>query len=704
MCPCGQRRQNAPASKLSDPTTATLFDSPIGPSKCEYLLDRDGLREVARLVDVQALRVGEAHREDVQRNDREQRFEEGTCERDAEHLVGKREDSGVALFGDRDDAGAPGADLLDVGDDLRVQQRRFAGRRDDHEDGLPGLDQGDRSVLQLAGGETLGMDVGDLLELERPLEGDRETDVATEEEHRAGVGHPAGELLDVSLLLGEDACDLGGNRLEFARVVGERDIRHRSADRGDMQRQQIQRGDLRNEGLGRGDCHLGSGVRVDDGVGFARDRRALRVADREGLRARFARELHGHEGVHGLAGLADRHDERVRADDRVTVAELVGEFDVAGDACPLLDGVLADHARVRGRAAGHDDDPVDAREKAVETLEFGDLDPAVTDASAQRVGDGIRLFGNLLRHERRPAALVCGAGIPLDLERLDLDHVAVEVRDRDGVGRDRDDLVLTDREGVAGVLDERGDVGPEEVLALAEADHQRRIAPRTDDDAGAVLVHREQGERTLETGCHRAERRGEISTGCLVFAPEQDRGHFGVGLAQERVAVAEELGLQLGEVLDDAVVDDGELVIIGQVRVGIRVGRAAVGGPTGVADARRAVRHGVGFQIIAQDGELARALAHVHVARVIDDGDPGGVVAAVFQTRETLEEDLLAGASSDISDDSAHGPIVDGARPDRILVRACGGAPSRRCGRRLCAAPDSRGAGWASHSRRGSAG
>ena len=100
------------------------------------LLDGDRLGEVARLVDVEALGRGELHPEDVQRHDGEQRLEQRGRERDVQHLVGEGQHRGVALLGDRDDAGASGADLLDVRDDLRVQRARVAGRRHDHEDDL----------------------------------------------------------------------------------------------------------------------------------------------------------------------------------------------------------------------------------------------------------------------------------------------------------------------------------------------------------------------------------------------------------------------------------------------------------------------------------------------------------------------------------------------------------------------------------------
>ena len=58
-----------------------------------------------------------------------------------------------------------------------------------------------------------------------------------------------------------------------------------------------------------------------------------------------------HQGVGGLAGLADRDDQGVAGQDRVAVAELVGELDLARDPGPVLDGVLRDQAGVERRAA-----------------------------------------------------------------------------------------------------------------------------------------------------------------------------------------------------------------------------------------------------------------------------------------------------------------------------------------------------------------
>ena len=64
-------------------------------------------------------------------------------------------------------------------------------------------------------------------------------------------------------------------------------------------------------------------------------------------------------------------------------------------------------------------------------------------------------------------------------------------------GGDGRDLVLAELEGLAGEGDERSDVRPEEVLAVAEPDDQRRVEAGADDGVGRVLVDREQGERAL---------------------------------------------------------------------------------------------------------------------------------------------------------------------------------------------------------------
>jgi hypothetical protein len=89
-----------------------------------------------------------------------------------------------------------------------------------------------------------------------------------------------------------------------------------------------------------------------------------------------------------------------------------------------------------------------------------------------------------------------------------LDGRAVVVGDHHGGGCDRHHLVLAELDGVAGVPDERGDVRAEEVLAVSDADDERRVAARADDGVRDVGVHGEQRERALEPLADRAHRGG----------------------------------------------------------------------------------------------------------------------------------------------------------------------------------------------------
>ena len=121
------------------------------------------------------------------------------------------------------------------------------------------------------------------------------------------------------------------------------------------------------------------------------------------------------------------------------------------------------------------------------------------------------------------------------------------------VAGDRDDLVLAELEGVAGVLDERGDVGGQEVLALADPDDERGVAPGGDHPVGVLRVDRDQGERALQPAADVLHRRGQVPPRGQLGLDEVG-GDLGVGLGEQLVPGRLQLGAQRGEVLDDPVV------------------------------------------------------------------------------------------------------------------------------------------------------
>ena len=126
-------------------------------------------------------------------------------------------------------------------------------------------------------------------------------------------------------------------------------------------------------------------------------------------------------------------------------------------------------------------------------------------------------------------------------------------------------------------------------------------------------------------------------------------------------ALGLELASQLGVVLDDPVEDDVDAVGAVAVGVGVLLGDAAVGRPAGVGDAGRGRRGGHGDSAAvralldggAQVGEVADRADAVDPA-VLDHRDAGRVIATVLELLEAGDQEVAAGASAHVSDDSAH--------------------------------------------------
>jgi hypothetical protein len=138
----------------------------------------------------------------------------------------------------------------------------------------------------------------------------------------------------------------------------------------------------------------------------------------------------------------------------------------------------------------------------------------------------------------------------------------------------------------------------------------------------------------------------------LVVVGDEVAEHLGVGLRLEGVTLGREEFLDAGVVLDDAVVDQGDFLVAADVRVGVGVGHAAVGGPARVADPCGPGKF-LGRGGLDQSFHPARFLGQLEVGAVLG-GDTGGVIAAVLEALQSLENDGRGLLFADISDDAAH--------------------------------------------------
>ncbi len=126
--------------------------------------------------------------------------------------------------------------------------------------------------------------------------------------------------------------------------------------------------------------------------------------------------------------------------------------------------------------------------------------------------------------------------------------------------------------------------------------------------------------------------------------------YLGVGLAHKLAAARDELFTQIPEILNDAVVHDGDQ--IGGMRMRIIFRRTPMGCPTRMADTDRASERFT-LQSCFECMQLAFSAATAELA-VIKRRDTGGIVAAILETLKRIDELARDRLVSDNSDDTAH--------------------------------------------------
>ncbi len=511
-------------------------------------------------------------------------------------------------------------------------------------------------MLHLPGGVALGVDVADLLELQRPLEGHREEVAAPEVEHARALVPGPGDLEVVRLL--------GQLRLYHRRDVHQRrQLRHHRRvveapeELAELQREQVHRRQLRRERLGRRHPDLRAGVGVQRPLTLPRDGRPDDVADADDPRPTALRLPQRSEGVGGLPTLRDGEDERPVIHRRVAVAKLARDLDVGGQAGEILKQIAAHEPGVPGRPAADDIELAQAREVVRGDGDLGQVHRLALegDAAPQRVRDGARLLVDLLEHEVLVAALLGHRRRPRDGRLLPARRlVRRDHADVDGVGRqDRHPAVL-DEHHVAGVGEDGRDVARQVVGPLAEAEHQRARHPRADDHTRGGRVDDHDRVRAVQAQHRLAHRLGQREPVRRAVVVDQVRDDLGVRLALKHVAERAQLGLELDVVLDDAVVDDGHRPR--PVRVCVVLGRRPVGRPAGVPHAGAPV-----------DGRLRQALDEVRELPLgpprqelpvpVHHREPSRVIAAILEPPQPVDDELRAQLRSHVPHDATHQPF-----------------------------------------------
>src|SRR6516165_33305 len=119
------------------------------------------------------------------------------------------------------------------------------------------------------------------------------------------------------------------------------------------------------------------------------------------------------------------------------------------------------------------------------------------------------------------------------------------------------------------------------------------------------------------------------------------------------MAFFDEFLLERQVVLDDAVVHYHDLAGAVAVRVGVFFAGAAMGGPARMADAIGAVER-LGANHFFQVAELALGAADLQAFPVAGDRDPSGVISAILQAAQPVNDDGDDLFFANVADDATH--------------------------------------------------
>ena len=134
--------------------------------------------------------------------------------------------------------------------------------------------------------------------------------------------------------------------------------------------------------------------------------------------------------------------------------------------------------------------------------------------------------------------------------------------------------------------------------------------------------------------------------------------HLRVGVAFELHTLCLKLHLDVGIVLDYAVMDDGKIMASGVMRMGVACRRLAVRRPACMGNAH-AARHILVAAILRQVVDLAFGFIHIQLSAVANHCHAGTVIAAILQALQAFNQNRISFLRSDVTYNSTHNDIYN---------------------------------------------
>ena len=186
---------------------------------------------------------------------------------------------------------------------------------------------------------------------------------------------------------------------------------------------------------------------------------------------------------------------------------------------------------------------------------------------------------------------------------------------------------------------------------------------RYDNRFGIIGTEHSKTVGSVHTAERGGDRLDEIAR--VAFGNQIDK-HFRVRLRNEFIAFREQFILQFRVIFDDSVVNQRELAGVVQVRMRIPDGGYAVSCPAGVRNAAGLLHLAVFLRLNLEILHLPDRLDGQQLV-ISAQRKTGGVISAVFQTLQPVEQDFFRRFVSGIANNSAHVKTPLCKRYSRIL-------------------------------------
>ena len=255
----------------------------------------------------------------------------------------------------------------------------------------------------------------------------------------------------------------------------------------------------------------------------------------------------------------------------------------------------------------------------------------------------------------RVPSLVDHGDVPVDVGRDFFQRLTRRVPEENAPGGKFGDISVVQVDHVLGVGKDGGDIGRAEGFPLrGGSHHEGRPFSEAVDLSRGFPGHDHEGKGSVQPGVEFHEGLHHVSPGAV--EPREQLGHhFGVRFGLVFAAGPFfQFPADFPVVFHNAVMDEHEARREVGMGMGVHFRDSAMGGPPGVADAL-ASGNGVVFQDFLEVSDLPHALDDMKF-RSIHKGDTRRVVAPVFKTPHSIDQNVLDVPSADIPYYSAHIP------------------------------------------------